>query len=111
MGHPVILSLFPTERPDEQMLRKCQQHVSLRMEESVFCLGCQYGLQTEAMALSLICLNSCVLKSGISFFYHLLHPRLEAKITENILGIFTDSIDISLALPTATFPKHILGTT
>ena len=26
-------------------------------------------------------------------------PRLEAKITENILGMFTEFIDISLALP------------
>lgn len=49
---------------------------------------------------------TCFLRLRVSFVYNLLHPRPEAKITENILGIVTEFIDISLALPIVSSLKY-----
>ena len=66
-----------------------------------FDLGPLWGLQKEATFLFWLCFayTFCFLRARVSFVYNLFHPRLEAKISENILGIFTEFIDISLALP------------
>lgn len=90
------LFFSPTERLHEQMPWD---------GGSVFCLACQCGLQRPWVSLSPSCLNSCLLKPGRSFLYNLLHPRPEAKITENILGIFTVLLTSLQLHPQLIFPS------
>lgn len=70
------------------------------------------GISREKPPFSFSCILLVLLviffffKARVSFVYNLLHPRLEAKITESILGTVTEFIDISLSLPTVSSLKY-----